>query len=173
MSFVPVLVTTAGRQVIVAGGGSQAEWKVHRLTRTNVAVTVISDAFQPSLDMWRNHPLVTIRHGTIEASDLAPGSLVFLADEARAQAEAIKTVSEQKGAWINVVDQPAWCDFYSMAELRRGDLIVAVATSGKAPGLARDVRDLLEQLLGDHWAQTVDARAKQRLIYSSRTSEIR
>ena len=37
---------------------------------------------------------------------------------------------------VNVVDRPALCTFTVPATLRRGDLMLAVATEGRCPALA-------------------------------------
>ena len=35
---------------------------------------------------------------------------------------------------------PALCDFHSVAEVRRGDLLLTVSTGGASPGLAARIR---------------------------------
>jgi precorrin-2 dehydrogenase/sirohydrochlorin ferrochelatase len=65
-----------------------------------------------------------------------------------------------------VEDQPALCDFHVPAIVRRGDLIVSVSTSGRAPGLARLIREWLEKKLHLEWSSRLDdiscARAEWR-----------
>ena len=39
----------------------------------------------------------------------------------------------------------------SVSHLRRGDLVVFVSTSGRAPGLSRSIRQRLEHLFVDDW----------------------
>ena len=169
MNFFPVLVKTNGHRVIVSGGGEQAAWKVHSLLQAGVRVHIVSNTPHPSCKVWQEHPLVKISRRTIEPIDLRAGSLIFIADEVRAQAQEIKGWAEQTGAWINVVDKPEWCDFYSMAQIHRGDLVVAIATSGKAPGLAHELKNFLEEVLGNEWALKVDQAAAQRSTHSSRS----
>ena len=41
---------------------------------------------------------------------------------------------------VNVEDRPALCDFHSVAEVRRGDLLLTVSTGGASPGLAARIR---------------------------------
>ncbi len=151
MSFFPVLVNTSGRRVIVAGGGEQAAWKVDRLVQAGVRATVVNTEFRSPFDKWRDHPLITTKHSVVDISDLTPGALVFLADEAREYAEKFRAYSDKSGAWLNVVDKPDWCDFYSMAQIRRGDLVVAVATCGKAPQVAKNLKNFLEPIVDNAW----------------------
>jgi precorrin-2 dehydrogenase/sirohydrochlorin ferrochelatase len=42
---------------------------------------------------------------------------------------------------VNVEDRPELCDFHVPAIVRRGDLAFTVSTSGRAPGLARRLRE--------------------------------
>lgn len=162
MPFYPILVNAGRKSVIVAGGGEQAAGKVASLVQAEVCVVLLTDTWHPCLDPFRHHPFVTIRKGPLTVHDFNPGSLVFLADEAREHAREMKAYAEQKGAWLNVVDEPEWCDFYSMGQIRRGDLIIAVATSGKAPALARDIRRRLEKEFDEQWAQRVAQAADSR-----------
>jgi precorrin-2 dehydrogenase / sirohydrochlorin ferrochelatase len=53
---------------------------------------------------------------------------------------------------VNVEDQPALCDFHSVAEIRRGDLLLTVSTGGASPGLAGRIRARLEAEFGPEWA---------------------
>jgi precorrin-2 dehydrogenase/sirohydrochlorin ferrochelatase len=52
------------------------------------------------------------------------------------------------GILVNAVDQPSDCNFIVPSILRRGDLLVAVSTSGKSPALAKQIRQGLEREFG-------------------------
>lgn len=55
--------------------------------------------------------------------------------------------------WINVVDQPALCDFIAPAVFRRGDLTITVSTDGHSPALARWVKHRMETLVGPEYTR--------------------
>jgi siroheme synthase-like protein len=48
---------------------------------------------------------------------------------------------------VNVADQPELCDFIVPAIVRRGDVVVAISTSGKSPALAAALRSDIEKVL--------------------------
>src|SRR6185295_4439212 len=52
---------------------------------------------------------------------------------------------------VNVEDVPDLCDFHVPAQVRRGDLLVAISTAGRSPALARALREDIEQRFGPEW----------------------
>ncbi len=83
--------------------------------------------------------------------DLPPDAAAALAVAARAQ-----------HVLVNVEDRPELCDFHSVAELRRGDLLMTVSTNGAAPGLAASIRRSLEASFGPEWGARVNEIATLR-----------
>lgn len=69
--------------------------------------------------------------------------------------EPLAAAARAAGVLVNVEDVPAFCDFYSVAEVRRGDLLLTVSTGGAAPGLAGVIRRVLEQMFPPVWAERV------------------
>jgi precorrin-2 dehydrogenase/sirohydrochlorin ferrochelatase len=61
------------------------------------------------------------------------------------------TSARNGGILINAVDQPADCTFIVPSVLKRGDLLIAISTSGKSPALARRVREDLESHFGEEY----------------------
>ena len=53
---------------------------------------------------------------------------------------------------VNVEDVTPLCDFHSVAEIRRGDLLLTVSTGGRSPGLAARIRGRLADEFGAEWA---------------------
>ena len=73
-----------------------------------------------------------------------------------AEREAILRASRERGVLVNVMDDPARCDFAAPAVVRRGDLTISISTSGRSPALARRLREELEHRFGDEWAEILD-----------------
>jgi len=53
----------------------------------------------------------------------------------------------KKKIWVNVVDDPEFCDFYVPAVLERGPLQVAISTGGASPLFAKRLREELEKVI--------------------------
>ena len=60
--------------------------------------------------------------------------------------------ARDRGLLVNAVDQPADCTFIVPAIVKRGDLLIAISTSGKSPALAKRVRKDLEARFGNEYA---------------------
>jgi precorrin-2 dehydrogenase/sirohydrochlorin ferrochelatase len=73
----------------------------------------------------------------------------------------------------NVVDVPEQCDFYYPALVKRGDLQIAISTSGRSPALARLLREQLEQQFGPGYASWVAelGATRREILDSSLTRE--
>jgi precorrin-2 dehydrogenase/sirohydrochlorin ferrochelatase len=158
----PILVDLAGRPTVVVGGGPVAERKVRGLLAAGAAVRLVSPEVTPALaDMAAGGEIV------VEARSWRPGDLAgaVLAVAATGDPAVNARVAEEgraSGVLVNRVDDPDLGGFTVPAVLRRGDLTVAVATSGRTPGLAGALRRRLEGVFGPEWAELVELLAADR-----------
>ena len=100
--------------------------------------------------------------------ELAPSAefgalaVIFVAGLEAAPSQILAQRARRAGVLVNVEDIPELCDFHVPAILRRGDLMFSVSTRGRAPGLARRLREWLEARFGVEWehhsAELGDAR---------------
>jgi precorrin-2 dehydrogenase len=60
------------------------------------------------------------------------------------------------------VDQPADCNFIVPSIIRRGDLLVAISTSGKSPAMAKRIREQLECQFGPEYETTLKLMGRVR-----------
>jgi precorrin-2 dehydrogenase/sirohydrochlorin ferrochelatase len=96
------------------------------------------------------------------APDLAALHVLYIVGLPDAEAQALAVAARDKRVLVNVEDVPAFCDFHSVAEVRRGDLLLTVSTNGAAPGLAGTIRRGLEACFPAEWAGRVDEVAALR-----------
>ena len=71
------------------------------------------------------------------------------------EAVELAALARSERVLVNVEDRPALCDFHSVAEVRRGDLLLTVSTGGASPGLAARIRARLAEEFGPEWADRV------------------
>ncbi|MCK4535292.1 MAG: hypothetical protein KAT81_07125, partial [Syntrophobacterales bacterium] len=70
--------------------------------------------------------------------------------------ERIYRDSRSRGILVNIVDEPARCNFIVPAIFRRKDLLIAVSTGGKSPALARKLREKMEEKYGPEYGILLD-----------------
>lgn len=124
MRSLPLFHRIAGQPVVVLGEGDMAEPKRRLVERAGGEV--IAD-LQDGID--RGARLAFIAHN----------------DAAMCESDAIR--ARCAGLLVNVVDQPALCDFTTPSILERDPVLLAIGTSGASAGLAKQLRLRLEALL--------------------------
>jgi precorrin-2 dehydrogenase/sirohydrochlorin ferrochelatase len=85
--------------------------------------------------------------------DLEDAFVVIAATDDRQTNLAIAEAARRAGCLVNAVDDPASSDFIVPACVRRGDITIAVSTSGKSPALARKLRTRLEAEFSGEYAE--------------------
>lgn len=151
--YYPVLLDLRGRRSVVVGGGAVAEGKITPLLDAGAAVTVIAPELTPGLAAFARNGRFAHLSRWYSPGDLEGAWLAIAATDEPDVNHAVHAEAEARGVPVNVVDDPAYCGFILPSILRRGDLVVAVSTSGNAPALAVRVRERLERELGEEYAR--------------------
>ena len=96
--------------------------------------------------------VVSGQWSVVSEEEWKAAAVVMVAGLSYDEAKSIADKARAAGKLVNVEDVNELCDFYFTANIRRGDLLIAVSTGGASPTLARKVRDKIGQLFGDEWA---------------------
>jgi precorrin-2 dehydrogenase/sirohydrochlorin ferrochelatase len=107
----------------------------------------------------------TLRPFLPRRTDLAGLRALWIAglpDDAAAQ---LATQARADRVLVNVEDRPELCDFHSVAEVRRGDLLLTVSTGGGSPGLAARIRARLAAQYGPEWADRLEELRARRAAW--------
>ena len=154
----PVLLEIEGRRCVVVGGGPETLPKTAALVGQGALVTVVTPGREAGLDeLAAAHPgRVVVHHRPWREGDLAGAFLCVAATGDHELNAKIHAEGAREGTLVNAVDDPAHCDFAHPAVLRRGDLVMAVGTGGKAPALASRIR---RELAGRYGAEYGEAAA--------------
>jgi precorrin-2 dehydrogenase/sirohydrochlorin ferrochelatase len=160
--FYPLLIDLLDRRVLVIGGGSVAERKVESLLEAGAAVTVVAPDVTERLQTLADSKSIRVHRRRFEESDLNEVLLVISATDDRDTQETIAAMAHSRGVLVNTVDRPALCDFIVPAVVRRGDVIVAISTSGKSPALSAALRAKIEDVVKPDAARAAQVLGKIR-----------
>jgi siroheme synthase-like protein len=150
----PILLYLEGHTCVIVGGGSVAARKVAGLLGTGARVIVISPALHPTLEALVQqraieHIPAVYQPGMLGA--LRP-TLVFAATHLPEVNQAVCAEARALTVLCDSVDDSSAGDFHSMATFRRGQITVGISTGGASPLLARHLRDLLAEQIGEEYA---------------------
>ncbi len=162
MRYYPVFLDIAGKAVVVIGGGEVALRKVEGLLDAGARVTVVSPALHPDLEALVSQGRLKHLAREYAAGDLSGYVLAFVGTDDRSLNASVAREGKEGGVWVNAVDDPSNCDFIMPGVVRRGDLIVAVSTSGGSPAMARKMREELEAFLTEEYALMLELAAEVR-----------
>jgi precorrin-2 dehydrogenase / sirohydrochlorin ferrochelatase len=160
--YYPIYLNLEGRLCVVIGGGVIAEGKIKALLEAGAEVTLVS----PELTRWLE---TLVDEGRIryvargyEPGDLHGAFLAISATDERAINEQVWAEANRLNIMVNVVDDTPHCNFIAASIMRRGDLAIAISTSGSAPALAVRLRERLEREIGEEYAHFLDIAARLR-----------
>jgi precorrin-2 dehydrogenase/sirohydrochlorin ferrochelatase len=150
----------------VVGGGQVAERKVGRLLACGAQVAVVSRELTPRLAAWKGEGRIAHRDGLYDGACLEGACLAIGATDDAEVNGRIAADARCRGILVNIVDDPARCDFILPSVVERGDLQIAVSTGGKSPALARRLREELEERYGPEYAMLLSilGQLREKLI---------
>jgi siroheme synthase-like protein len=148
----PVSLKLEGRQCLVIGNGREALHRAQALLEALARVRVVSERADAELLAWaaaRASPLLSIESRRYQASDLDGVWLAVLADRDAALAAEVSADAERRQVLFCAVDQPAYGSFTHVARVTAGALTLAIGTAGRAPALARRLREIFQELFDE------------------------
>lgn len=162
----PVLLNLDYKKVVIVGGGHVAYQKLVALLPTKANIIVVSPDVQANIVPLLEKPNITWRQKTFEPKDLDDASLIFAATNSEAVNDAVEEAT-QHWQLLSRADAQSRIDFINPAVVRRGDLVVAVSTSGASPSLTRKIKKELEVQFDESYAQYIDFLKQARDIVKS------
>ena len=117
------------------------------------SVILVAPVVSASLIEIANSKTIQLRLRKFTESDLDGMMLVISATDDPIAQEQVAAAARSRNIPINTVDQPKLCDFIVPAIVRKGDIVVAISTSGRSPALAAALRAKLETVVTDDAAR--------------------
>jgi precorrin-2 dehydrogenase / sirohydrochlorin ferrochelatase len=172
MSYFPVLLDMSGKKAVVLGGGTVARRKIETLLECGAIVQVISKSLTHELQNLLERGEITHLATEFEERFITDAFVLIIATDDRDLNGRVSKIAKERNILVNTVDQPEECTFIVPSVIRRGDLIIAVSTSGKSPALAKKIRESLEELFGKEYGYFLNMMGRIRKdLLSSGISE--
>ncbi|MBN6065888.1 uroporphyrinogen-III C-methyltransferase [Aggregatibacter actinomycetemcomitans] len=162
MHYFPLFADLKSRPVLVVGGGSVAARKVNLLLQANAEVRIVAQKLNSELTALEAQGRVFWLAKNFSAEQLNSVFLVIAATNDEQLNQRVFHLAESQHKLVNVVDDQPHCSFIFPSIIDRGALQIAISSAGKAPVLARLLREKLEALLPQHLGKIAEISGKWR-----------
>ncbi len=150
MDYLPIFCRLDNKPVLLVGGGEVAERKARLLLDAGAQLTVVAPKLDPELAELAANGSIEWLAGEFAPAQLTGKWLVVAATDRREVNALVYQSANQAGIFANLVDDPKRSSFIMPSIIDRSPLMVAISSGGKAPVLARLLREKLEALLPQH-----------------------
>ena len=159
----PVNLVLRGRSVLVVGGGPIATQKVRGLLDGGAdTVVVVAPEVTDQLGAMEADGSVRIERRPYASPEAAQHRLVIAATSDRAVNRQVFMDADAAGVWVNSADDPDNCSVTLPARVRRGPVLVTVATGGHSPALSTWLRRRFEAEFGPEYDELVELLSAER-----------
>ena len=159
--LLPVFLKLSGRSVLLVGGGRVARARLASLLAAGARVRVVAPDILPDVA----ESAAACERRAFAPADLDGAWLAVAAANGPVNREVARAAEERR-VFVNAVDDVASASAYLGGVVRRGGVVLAISTEGRAPALAGLLREALQAALPDDVSAWVEAaaalRARQR-----------
>ena len=147
MAYFPAFVNLNDKKILIIGGGLIAKNKLSHLLEFTSDITLISKEFTiETKALIKNHNLShwerEYKKDDIKGFDIIVATL----DNIDLQ-KSIYKETRSENCLFNCADLQEYCDFIFPSYIKKGDLTIAISTSGSSPSMAKNIRIWLEQII--------------------------
>jgi uroporphyrin-III C-methyltransferase len=140
MSLLPIFLKLAGRNCLLVGAGNVALDKIGSLLSTGVHLRVIAPDARAEICQLATEGKLEWLERPFEPSDLDGQFIAIAATDDPAVNGAVYQACIERNIPCNSVDDIPNCDFFFGSVVSRGNLQIAISTSGESPALAQRLR---------------------------------
>ncbi len=171
MKFYPVYLDLRGRSCLIIGGGAVAERKALALLEAGADVTIISPILSSKLQDLSATGKIAHRQKKFDEKDLSDEFLVIAAASSPEVNIRAARACKKRQVLVNVAVPPEESTFIVPSVVERGDLLIAVSTSGISPGLSKKIRRELETLYGPEYKLFLEKLAAIRQLVMTKIED--
>ena len=160
--YYPILLNIEGKRCVIVGGGQVAGRKALALLEAGASVSIVSPEISGEAKTLAGKGNVEWIGEAFSPERLDNAALVIASTGSEAVNRKVHEEAVARNVPVNVVDRPELCEFIVPSVIRRGDLVIAVSTSGKSPALSKRIRKELDAQFGMEWAEFLEIMGEAR-----------
>ncbi|OOE91600.1 MULTISPECIES: siroheme synthase CysG [unclassified Salinivibrio] len=150
MDYLPLFAQLKHRPCLVVGGGEVAWRKTRMLLKVGAAVTLVAPEVDREIEEAQAQGKLTVLREAFRPDHLDGNMLAIAATDNALVNELVSTAADSRNILVNVVDDTPKCSFIVPSLVDRSPIIIAISSGGKAPVLARMLREKIETLVPQH-----------------------
>ena len=156
MSMLPIFLKLDGRNCLLVGAGTVALDKIGSLLSTGLKLRVVAPQACVEIRALAGENRLEWMERCFETSDLDGNFLVIAATNDAQVNTAVYRGSVERNILCNSVDDIPNCDFFFGSLVTRGNLQIAISTSGESPALAQRLRREIDAQLPEDLGPWLD-----------------
>ena len=106
MDHFPIFLATAGRRIVLSGGGDAALAKLRLLLKTTANITVFAPDAAPEIENWAEAGKLTLISRAMEPGDTTCAVIFYAADEDAVEDKRTAAIANADGALVNHGGRP-------------------------------------------------------------------
>jgi precorrin-2 dehydrogenase/sirohydrochlorin ferrochelatase len=178
MKYYPAYLDLRERPCVVIGGGGIAERKTLSLIEAGAGVTVISPSLTPKLHDLSASGKISHLKKNFEEQDIIGAFLAIAATDSPDVNSAAARACKKNHVLVNVAAPPEESSFIVPSVVERGELLIAVSTSGASPALSKKIKQELEKRYGPEYElllsnlTSIRKRVREKIVDESERRKI-
>jgi precorrin-2 dehydrogenase/sirohydrochlorin ferrochelatase len=157
----PLFVNMKNKKVVIAGGGKIAYRRLLPLLKEEANITVVSPTAIAEIVQLAHEKKITWHQRPIEHADYKDAFFIIAATN---DPEVNKRIAHcaSPHQLVNVASDHESGNVHIPSAFSRGKLTIAVTTEGASPSLAKAIKEKLEEMFDESYADYVSFLHKQR-----------
>lgn len=169
MSYFPIYMNIKNEdKVLLIGGGKVALQKLKVLIDNQINIHLVAEQVDLSIYEYlsgyeNSETAVEMELAEYREELLSDDySFVIAATNDRELNSRIATASKKRNIPVNVVDDPELSTFIFPSIIKRGDLVIGISSSGKAPAVTQYYKERFSQQLPDNIEEILESVGEYR-----------
>lgn len=147
MSYFPVFIKFDNKKILIVGGGNIAFRKLKYLLEFTNNITLISNEYIKEIKELAEINSLSYEQRNYNTKDAKDFDIVIAAVDNIKLQELIYNETREYNCLYSCVDIQEYCDFIFPAYIKKGDLTIAISTSGSSPSMSKYLKIYLEKII--------------------------